>query len=547
LTPRTSRTAISRRDFLAAALGSSAALAACRKKPDARTFGGRLVGPSVGLGHKLREGFRPAPAAPKRIGVVIVGGGVSGLSAAWRLTRADMNDFLVLEIEDRVGGTSLYEKTPDTAYPWGAHYVPVPSADNRSLVTLLKEVGAVTGLDDTGALVCAEEVLCRAPQERLFYKGLWYEGLYLRAGATADDLRQLGEFNRAMDDLAKTRDARGRPAFCVPLARSSDDPDLTALDRISMAEYLDQRGWTSPRLRWLVDYACRDDFGLALEETSAWAGAFYFAARIEKPGGQAAELLTWPEGNGHLVRHLEEACGPRVRPGAMVTEVRPGPDGVEVHLFDTRTRKAEAYLADRVVFALPRFLARPLLAPYRDAPPAHLAEFRYGSWVVANVALKDRPASRGYPDAWDNVLYESRSLGYVIATHQAGKDDGPTVWTWYLPLCGDDPRASRELLLSADWGHWVDALLADVSRAHPDFVSNITSVDVWRWGHAMVRPEVGFLFGGARRKAQEPLGRVHFAHTDLSGVALFEEAHYHGVRAAEEILSARGVPFESLL
>jgi hypothetical protein len=30
---------------------------------------------------------------------------------------------------------------------------------------------------------------------------------------------------------------------------------------------------------------------------------------------------------------------------------------------------------------------------------------------------------------------------------------------------------------------------------------------------------------------------VHFANTDLSGVALFEEAFYHGLRAADEVLS----------
>jgi hypothetical protein len=32
------------------------------------------------------------------------------------------------------------------------------------------------------------------------------------------------------------------------------------------------------------------------------------------------------------------------------------------------------------------------------------------------------------------------------------------------------------------------------------------------------------------------MGNIHFANTDLSGVALFEEALYHGVRAAEEIV-----------
>ena len=57
-----------------------------------------------------------------------------------------------------------------------------------------------------------------------------------------------------------------------------------------------------------------------------------------------------------------------------------------------------------------------------------------------------------------------------------------------------------------------------------------------RWGHAMVRPHPGLISGGALLRAREPLRDIHFAHCDLSGVALFEEALYHGVRAAEEIL-----------
>jgi hypothetical protein len=57
----------------------------------------------------------------------------------------------------------------------------------------------------------------------------------------------------------------------------------------------------------------------------------------------------------------------------------------------------------------------------------------------------------------------------------------------------------------------------------------------------MVRPTPGFVWGQARRKAQEPLNAsLHFAHSDLGGLALFEEANWHGVRAAEAVLGALG-------
>jgi len=37
-------------------------------------------------------------------------------------------------------------------------------------------------------------------------------------------------------------------------------------------------------------------------------------------------------------------------------------------------------------------------------------------------------------------------------------------------------------------------------------------------------------------------GRLHFAHSDLSAYSVFEEAHAHGVRAADQVLSAAGMP-----
>jgi hypothetical protein len=199
-----------------------------------------------------------------------------------------------------------------------------------------------------------------------------------------------------------------------------------------------------------------------------------------------------------------------------------------------------------VIFAAPQFLTRPLLRPYRADPPAHLADFEYGAWLVANLHLNDRPQEHGFPLAWDNVLYESASLGYVVNTHQQGRDHGPTVFTYYYPLCDANPRAARARLLSLGWSEWADVVLTDLTTAHADIRERVERLDVMRWGHAMVRPRPGFLWGTALRAVQ-PYRGVHFAAADLSGLALFEEALYHGVRAAEEVLAAKGIPSESLL
>ena len=62
-----------------------------------------------------------------------------------------------------------------------------------------------------------------------------------------------------------------------------------------------------------------------------------------------------------------------------------------------------------------------------------------------------------------------------------------------------------------------------------------------------MRPRPGFAWSEALAASALPLGRVHFAHTDLSGMALFEEAQYWGIRAAEAVMREKRVAFRSWL
>ena len=53
----------------------------------------------------------------------------------------------------------------------------------------------------------------------------------------------------------------GRKVFAIPLTLSSRDPAWTALDGITFRQWLEREGYTSPALRWYLDYCCRDDCG----------------------------------------------------------------------------------------------------------------------------------------------------------------------------------------------------------------------------------------------------------------------------------------------
>ena len=542
---------LNRRELLAALLGVPVlAVPGCghRRLPPA----GELLSPSIEIGHRIRDGFRATPSSDewRDVAVVIVGGGIAGLSAAWRFQQAGYSDFVVFELEPNPGGTSQSGQSDVTRYPWGAHYLPVPAPENRALIRLLDEMGILEGTADDTSPVVAEQYLCRDPAERLYYRGQWIEGLYPYTAATQSDLRQLETFRAEVNRLAAWRDEDNRRAFAIPIDSGSDDPQITELDEQPMASWLTQHGLDSPLLRWLIDYSCRDDYGLTVEQASAWAGLFYFAARIHGPDAAPQPLITWPEGNGRIVDYLARSLRRRLRTGQAVLEIIPPSDAspkTSVVVMDVETGKVQGIRADRVIFAAPQFLAPRLIRGYTERTGRSNREFQYGSWLVANVHLRDRPRERGFPLCWDNVIYESRSLGYVVATHQSGLDYGPTVLTWYYPICDSEPAAAREWLLDQSWELLADLALADLEVPHPGIRDSVVRLDVMRWGHAMIQPQPGFVWSAARRQAARPDGSVHFAGTDLSGVALMEEAFYHGARAAEEVMARLGSAFSSFL
>ncbi|HEV8616688.1 MAG TPA: NAD(P)-binding protein [Methylomirabilota bacterium] len=530
---------LTRRQVLASGALLSGALAGCGSRSAAASIEGGIVGAAHGLGHLLREGRVPAPSRTERAAAVIAGAGVAGLAAAWTFARASLRDFVVFELETTAGGNARAGQTVVTPYPWGAHYLPLPGPEARGVRALLADLGVIERFDRAGRPRYEERYLCHAPQERLYIHGRWQEGLFPHTGATGEDLRQHEAFGAEMARFRGWRDGAGRRAFAIP--RAAGAPGAFAeLDRVSMADFLAARGWTSPRLHWYVDYACRDDFGTPLAATSAWAGVHYYASRDVDPE-HGDVVLTWPEGNAWLTRRMAVAAGDRLRTGRLVVNVEPVRDGVTaVDVYEPRAERTVRVLAREVILACPVFVAARIYRPWRERPPAFLSAFHYAPWLVANLHVERAPRDgAGAPLAWDNVLYESDSLGYVVATHQSLRThDGPSVLTYYLPLATGSPAEARRALLDAPWSTWRERVLRDLGRAHPDLASRVRRLDVMRYGHGMVRPEVGFVGGAALRAASTALrGPVHLAHSDLSGFSLFEEAYEWGGRAARRALA----------
>jgi hypothetical protein len=526
---------IARREFLAA--GAALAAAACTRSPPPAPPGEMLATNYV-LGHRLRDGNLPPPTQTRRARVVIVGSGIGGLSAGWRLRRAGFDEFEILELDSRAGGNSRWDRNAVSAYPWGAHYVTLPTRESRAARLLLAELGVLHGDPEAESPRYDERALCAAPQERLYRNGTWEEGLAPLAGRSNAELDEWKRFQARMLELHHTRGRDGRAAFTAPLEFSSRDPALLALDAIPMEEWLRAEGYRSEAVHWLVDYACRDDYGASYLNVSAWAGIHYFACRASTAGEERDHVLTWPEGNGFVVRSLMERYKFPITHRAMVFSLEEGARTVKLGVFLADEKRSVQVEAEHVIWA----------APFALSARGTRGTIDYAPWIVANLTLAEPPyVHHGAPLSWDNVLFDSRSLGYVVATHQGvASRPGPTVLTWYRPLTEEAPRAGRQRLLSTSREAWAEAAIADLSRPHPEIRSITQRVDVFANGHAMVVPRPGFIWGEARRSLVERKGRVHVAHADASGLSLFEEANDRGVAAAEAVLAAMGTRTDTL-
>ena len=539
---------LTRRTFLATGavtLGLACATPFLGAPSRRRRFTGQILGGNSALGHKLRDGQLPPPSETAEAGITIVGGGIAGLAAARQLQRRGVDNFILLELESRAGGNAISGQNEVSAFPWGAHYVPITGSDCGAVTELFKELGVITGQDTAGTPVYAEEYLCADPMERLFINGRWQEGFIPQVGISAADQQAINAFLAEMQRLKSARGSDGRRAFTIPLDQSSRDEQFLRWDRITMAEYLRAKGWLDfAPLRWYVDYCCRDDYGAGIDKVSAWAGVHYFASR----DGRAANapsyaVVTWPQGNGWFVQQMQAPLAQRIRSSCAVWNVEPAGNRWFVDYYDAAREKSVRLVSQGVIWAGPHFVARRAIRPLREQPPI-TAPPVYSPWMVANLTLDAMPAGRGMDLSWDNVSYTSRSLGYVVATHQdVQRVPRRTVITYYLPLDEDEPAVARQKALSRTYDDWCDLIVGDLSEAHPNIADHITHLDVWIWGHAMIRPVPGFIWGATRQAMQPNLENLVFAHSDLSGLALFEEAYTQGVRAAQRLLASSASPF----
>ncbi len=424
--------------------------------------------------------------------VVVVGGGIAGLSAAWRLRHRDV---LLLEAGDRLGGRMRSDPCGDYWLNYGAHLFPAPG----SLVDGMARDCGLETVPVTGSM------------------------MGLAVGSTLLDRGRVEAYPFRLPLSVRDRIALARAGVKVQRAvakyhRLEQRYDFE--DHRTFAEFL---GPLPPTVHAI--FSCAAHRATAeLSELSAGCGIGLFALVWGGKDSLIARNLLG--GTGRLPAALGRELGERARTGCRVRAIRA--DGADLLVeFDggeVRTRQ--------VIVAAQAPHAAPLVAPVAEQAAAALAQLTYGAFLSVAVETSET-AAMPYDDVY---AMATPGRAFDMFTNQAHALRG-----------GGRRRPGGSLMLFAG-GHAAAALmresdevivervLADLHELYPQTRGVIAGATVHRWelGNVYARP--------GRHRLQAPLEGALGAHENLhlagdyfAELGNMEAAARTGLAAAERI------------
>lgn len=439
--------------------------------------------------------------------VIIIGGGLAGLSAAWRLKH---HNILLLESDDRVGGRVRSERRGDYWLNWGGHvYAGAGSATEELFesvgITSLPVPGILSAMSLNGKLLLGGRVEMypfRVPMSWKSRFALLRAGAKVRAAVIkygivakkrpAEDYRvrqqRILEFmnDRTFTDfsgvLPKDADAIFRPT----VSRSTGDP----------------------------------------EEISAGSGVGYFHMIWNKSEGLSKNIVGGPS---TLTNTIATTLGERIQLNANVLEVIQNKDSVTVHY--TRNGVKHVEEARYAVLATPAPITKKMAVNIDPEISHALDQVTYGPHVSAAFLTNETG-----PQVWDDVYAfatPKRSFDVLIHSsnlpHSVSKERKPgSSFMTFSPA-----QRGRQLLDKSD-EEIIQIYLKDLNEIFPGFSDHVVEAEVTKFplGSAYISP--------GRAKIQPILtksaGRLFLAG-DYLGTFYTETAIQTGFTAAQNINS----------
>lgn len=262
----------------------------------------------------------------------IVGAGIAGLACATELKRVGVTA-TIHEASSRVGGR-IFSMMDDPAwlgqaFERGGELIDTP---HKTMIGYARELGLT--LED----------ITKPARETRFYFG----GRSISESTMVDEYRALVDSMRA--DLR---------AIGTPTADSHTDADA-AIDRLSLAEWLDQRG-APPNIKALLSVAYTIEYGVEASEMSALAFLLFAKAsrqsKLRLWGNFSDERYHVVGGNQQIPIGLANRLAGQIRFGRKLVAARKRSDG-RIELTFQQGASTITAVHDAVVMSLPFHLLR---------------------------------------------------------------------------------------------------------------------------------------------------------------------------------------------
>jgi protoporphyrinogen oxidase len=453
--------------------------------------------------HEVRDGkVFPRPAVSARHDIVIVGGGVSGLSAAYLLQHRDI---LLLEKEPHWGGNAYIMEYDGTPYATGSAFLDKSEYSYH----FAKEIGLepLPISDWDGSIINGE-----------FVADTWGDGL--------DKLPyspQVREgFKRFKKDmLAIDLEKRQKELYALPFSN-----------------FL--KGYPDEVKQWWDNYG-PSNWGATSDDTAATIGIY----EIKSIGGpnRRDDRYTWPGGLGAITKKLAETLQPvlkdRMQAGATIVAVVPDKDEVQVTYMQGAELKTVAGKA--VIMASPKFVTRRIVQGLPQAQSDAMQQIRYIPYAVVNLIFDKPVFNKGY-DTWcpGNQFTDFIVADWVVRNQPEYKQKY-NILSCYTPL----PEEDRPFLLTESSARKVaEGVLHDFQKLLPGTNPNPLEVHIYRRGHPlyMSTPK---LFTEVQPMVRQAMDRIFFANTDSEGPVSTTASGILAAQRAVKEAEARlaGTPF----